>query len=73
VLALLITLIAYAYALEYAGYLISTVVLFALCAAILGSRSHIRDAVVAVSLTVAVYFLFTHGLNIHLPTGVLPI
>ncbi len=73
VLALLITLIAYAYALEYAGYLISTVVLFALCAAILGSRSHIRDAVVAVSLTVAVYFLFTRGLNIHLPTGVLPI
>jgi putative tricarboxylic transport membrane protein len=73
VLALLVTLVAYAYALEYAGYLISTAVLFAVCAAILGSRNHIRDAVVAVGLTIAVYFLFTRGLNIYLPTGVLPI
>jgi putative tricarboxylic transport membrane protein len=73
VVALLVTLVAYAYALEYAGYLIATAVLFALCAAILGSRSHIRDAVVAVGLTIAVYFLFTRGLNIYLPTGVLPI
>jgi len=73
VAALLVTVVAYAYALEYAGYLISTAILFAVCAAILGSRNHIRDAVVAVGLTIAVYFLFTRGLNIYLPTGVLPI
>ena len=73
VVALLVTVVVYTYALEYAGYLISTAVLFAVCAAILGSRNHIRDAVVAVGLTVAVYFLFTKALNIYLPTGVLPI
>jgi putative tricarboxylic transport membrane protein len=73
VAALLVTVIAYAYALEIVGYLISTSVLFAVSAAILGSRNHIRDAVVAVGLTVAVYFLFSRGLSIYLPMGVLPL
>lgn len=73
VLALVVALIAYAYILDFLGYLISTAVLFAVAAAILGSRNHIRDAVVAVGLTVAVYFLFTRGLNIYLPPGVLPV
>jgi putative tricarboxylic transport membrane protein len=73
VLALVVTLIAYAYAIEVVGYLISTSVLFAVSAAILGSRNHIRDAVIAVGLTIAVYFLFSRGLSIYLPMGVLPI
>ncbi len=73
VVALIVVLIAYAYALEILGYLISTSALFAACAAILGSRNHIRDAVIAVGLTVAVYFLFSRGLSIYLPMGVLPL
>jgi putative tricarboxylic transport membrane protein len=73
VLALVVALIVYAYVLDFLGYVISTAVLFAVAAAILGSRNHIRDAVVAVGLTVAVYFLFTRGLNIYLPPGVLPV
>lgn len=73
VLALVVTLIVYAYVLDFVGYMISTSVLVAVSAAILGSRNHVRDAVVAVGLTVAVYFLFTRGLNIYLPTGLLPI
>jgi putative tricarboxylic transport membrane protein len=73
VLALVVVLIVYAYVLDFLGYLISTAVLFAVAAAILGSRNHIRDAVVAVGLTVAVYFLFTRGLSIYLPPGVLPV
>lgn len=73
VLTLVVTLIVYAYVIDFAGYLISTSVLFAVAAAILGSCSHVRDAVVAVGLTVAVYFLFTRGLNIYLPPGVLPV
>ena len=73
VLALVVALIVYAYILDFVGYLISTAVLFAVAAAILGSRNHIRDAVVAVGLTVAVYFLFTRGLNIYLPPGVVPV
>jgi putative tricarboxylic transport membrane protein len=73
VVALVVTLIVYAYVLDFVGYVISTAVLFAVSAAILGSRNHIRDAVVAVGLTVAVYFLFTRGLNIYLPPGLLPV
>jgi putative tricarboxylic transport membrane protein len=73
VLALVVALIVYAYILDFLGYMISTAVLFAVAAAILGSRNHIRDAVVAVGLTVAVYFLFSRGLNIYLPPGVLPV
>jgi putative tricarboxylic transport membrane protein len=73
VLALVVLMIAYAYAIEIVGYLISTSVLFAASAAILGSRNHIRDAVVAVGLAIAVYFLFSRGLSIYLPMGVLPI
>jgi putative tricarboxylic transport membrane protein len=73
VLALVVVLIVYAYILDFLGYLISTAALFAVAAAILGSRNHIRDGVVAVGLTVAVYFLFTRGLNIYLPPGVLPV
>jgi putative tricarboxylic transport membrane protein len=73
VVALVVVLVAYAYAIEVVGYLISTAVLFAVSAAILGSRNHIRDAVIAVGLTIAVYYLFSRGLSIYLPMGVLPI
>ncbi|MDF3339074.1 tripartite tricarboxylate transporter TctB family protein [Mycolicibacterium septicum] len=70
---LVVVLVAYAYAVDPIGYLISTAVLFGVCAALLGSRSHIRDAVIAVVLTVAIYFLFSYGLNIYLPPGLLPL
>ena len=73
VLALIVVLIAYAYAIDPLGYLISTAVLFAACAALLGSRNHIRDVIIAVGLTVAIYFLFSRGLNIYLPPGPLPL
>ena len=73
VVALVVVLVAYAYAIEVVGYLISTSVLFAVSAAILGSRNHIRDAVIAVGLTIAVYYLFSRGLSIYLPMGVLPV
>ncbi len=73
VLALVVALIAYAYLISPLGYLISTSVLFAVSAAIMGSRNHIRDAIVAVGLTVAVYYLFSRGLSIYLPPGVLPL
>ena len=73
VLALVVALIAYAYLISPLGYLISTAMLFAISAAIMGSRNHIRDAMVAVGLTVAVYYLFSRGLSIYLPPGVLPL
>ena len=73
VVILLVVLVAYAYAIDPVGYLISTAVLFGLCAALLGSRNHVRDAVIAVVLTAATYFLFSRGMNIYLPPGLLPL
>lgn len=73
VTALIAVLVAYAYAIDPIGYVISTAVLFFTCATLLGSRSYIRDAVIAVGLSVAVYFLFSRGLNIYLPPGLLPL
>ena len=72
VIALLVLLVAYAYALEPLGYLVATSVFFAVAAAILGSRQHLRDAVIAVGLAVALYFLFSRSLGIYLPAGILP-
>ncbi|MDG4668153.1 tripartite tricarboxylate transporter TctB family protein [Mycobacterium sp. 236(2023)] len=70
---LLVVLVVYAYAIDPIGYLVSTAVLFGACAALLGSRSFIRDGVIALVLTVAIYFLFSYGLNIYLPPGLLPL
>src|SRR5690606_19517476 len=73
VIALVVLLVAYAYALEPLGYLAATSVFFAVAAAVLGSRQHVRDAVIAVALAVALYFLFSRSLGIYLPAGILPV
>ena len=73
VVILVAVLVAYAYAIDPIGYLISTAVLFGVSAALLGSRNHVRDAVIAVLLTTATYFLFSRGMNIYLPPGLLPL
>lgn len=73
VIALLVVLVAYAYAIDPVGYLLSTALLFSVCAALLGSRNHIRDGLIAVVLATAIYLVFSQGLNIYLPPGILPI
>jgi putative tricarboxylic transport membrane protein len=73
VAALLVLLVAYAFALDPIGYLLATSLFFTVAAAILGSRKHLRDAVVGIGLTVVVYFLFSRTLGIYLPAGVLPL
>ncbi|MFE7227290.1 tripartite tricarboxylate transporter TctB family protein [Nocardioides sp. NPDC057577] len=73
VLFLIVLLIGYAYALDPVGYIVSTAVFFVVAAAVLGSREHVRDLVVAVGIAVAVYFLFSRSLGIYLPPGVLPL
>jgi len=57
--------------LDWAGWVISGTVLFWGSAYALGSRAYLRDLVIAVVLAVASFSLFTVGLGIGLPAGVL--
>ncbi len=65
-LALLLNLVL----LERAGFVISASVLFWLAARAFHSRSPVRDASVAVLLSILVYFAFTRGLGLILPLGI---
>ncbi|MPZ94047.1 MAG: tripartite tricarboxylate transporter TctB family protein [Propionibacteriales bacterium] len=69
VAVLVAVLVVYAYLLEPIGYLFATALFFLAGARVLGSHSIRRDALIAVLLTLAVYFAFTRALGIHLPDG----
>ena len=66
-------LVGFAVALEYAGFVLSAALFVVAVSRVLGSRSLIRDVIVAVVLPVAVYLAFTRLLDIFLPAGVLPL
>ncbi|PZG23390.1 hypothetical protein C1I95_03425 [Micromonospora craterilacus] len=68
-----IGLVGFAIALEYAGFVLSAVGFFVWTARVLGSRNWIRDSVVAVVLSLAIYLAFTRLLDLFLPGGVLPL
>lgn len=71
VLGVLAVLVAYAFALEPVGYLVSTFVLFVVVAALLGSHHWLRDMVIGLGLSLVVYLSFTQLLAVRLPSGVL--
>lgn len=56
---------------ESLGWAVSGAVLFWGSAFALGSRHYIRDAVIAVVLSVGSWYLFVLGLNVSLPVGIL--
>jgi putative tricarboxylic transport membrane protein len=66
-----VSLLVYAQAMEPVGYLLASAVFFPVVAWILGSRSHVRDAVAGVALSLGVYTLFTQALAVPLPIGIL--
>ena len=66
-------LAGFAVALEYAGFVLSAALFIVAVSRVLGSRSLIRDVIVAVVLPAAVYLAFTRLLDIFLPAGVLPL
>jgi putative tricarboxylic transport membrane protein len=66
-------LVGFAIALEYAGFVVSAFLFIVAVSRVLGSRSLVRDLIVAVVLPLAVYFPFTRLLDIFLPAGVLPL
>ncbi|BCB91931.1 tripartite tricarboxylate transporter TctB family protein [Phytohabitans suffuscus] len=77
--ALMAALVGYALVLEYTvlGYVPATAVFFVAAARLLGDRPWraviLRDAVVALALSLVIYVAFTRFLDIQLPAGVLPI
>jgi putative tricarboxylic transport membrane protein len=56
---------------ETLGWPVSGAVLFWGSAFALGSRHYVRDALIAVVLSVGSWYLFVLGLNIALPVGIL--
>jgi putative tricarboxylic transport membrane protein len=56
--------------LETAGYIIAATVCFLGVAYGFGSRKILKDLLVSLAFAVIVYFSFTKGLNINLPSGV---
>ena len=63
--------VANALLIESLGWAISGAILFWGAAFALGSRHYIRDAVIAVVLSVGTWYLFVLGLGIALPVGIL--
>ena len=65
------SLLVYLLLLERAGFIIASALLFVGAAFGMGSRHLIRDPVVGLVLSVVTYFVFTEGLSLRLPEGVL--
>ena len=54
------------------GYILATTLFFVGAARAMGSRKLVRDAVVGVLFSAAIYFGFTELLSVRLPPGVFP-
>jgi len=53
----------------WAGFIIASTLLFVLIARGFGSRRPVRDAVIAILLSIIVFFVFTLALGLSLPKG----
>lgn len=70
---LLVTVAAlffFVFAVEPLGYMITAAVVFWVIAWAMGSRKYLNSAIIAVVLSVTIYFAFTRLLSIYLPAGV---
>jgi putative tricarboxylic transport membrane protein len=68
-----ISLVVYLYLIERAGFIIASSVLFFGAAFGMGSRRILRDVAIAIAVSMSIYFIFTRGLSLRLPEGVLPL
>lgn len=69
--AVIALLVIYAVVLDPVGYIVATSVFFVGIARIAGSRKLVRDIIVAIVFSAAVYFGFTELLGVRLPAGLL--
>ena len=65
----IVIIFAYAFALEPFGFILSTVVMFALYAVLTGQKKPAVVALSAILITIGIYFVFQRGLGIMLPRG----
>ena len=56
---------------ERLGWVISAGIMFAVCALALGARRPVRVAVISGVVSTATFYVFTQGLGVYLPAGVL--
>lgn len=66
---LALALILYVLLIDRAGFVIASAVMFEVAAYAMGSRRYLRDIPIAVVLGLAVYLVFTRGLEVRLPAG----
>lgn len=62
-------LILYLLLIERAGFVIASAAMFEVAAFSMGSRRYLRDISIAILLSLAVYLVFTRGLEVRLPAG----
>jgi putative tricarboxylic transport membrane protein len=68
---LALTLIAYLFLIEPAGFIIASTALFAGAAFAMGSRRLARDVVIGIVMATILYVVFNRGLGLSLPAGIL--
>lgn len=69
--SIIFVLLVYAFALGPLGYVIATSFFFFVVARLAGSRQPVRDSIVAVLFSLAVFFAFTEVLGVRLPAGLM--
>ena len=68
---LVLALLAYLVLIERAGFIIASVVLFVMGAFAMGSRRLARDIAIGIVMSTALYLVFSRGLGLSLPPGIL--
>ena len=68
---LALALLAYLFLIERAGFIIASATLFVTAAFAMGSRRLARDVAIGVILATVLYIVFTRGLGLSLPAGIL--
>lgn len=69
---LLLALLLYVFLLAPLGYIVATTLFFVGAAWVMGSRKVVRDLVVGLAFSAAIYFGFTELLSVRLPAGIFP-
>jgi putative tricarboxylic transport membrane protein len=67
----LLTLALYVALLQPAGFVVASSMQFYLIARAFGSRTAIRDVLVAIAFSIVLFFVFSNGLGLQLPPGIL--
>jgi putative tricarboxylic transport membrane protein len=68
---LALALLAYLFLIEPAGFIIASATLFVVAAFAMGSQRRVRDIAIGVILATVLYLIFSRGLGLPLPPGIL--